>query len=121
MVSAITTNGARNPHPITVEEGARIRRQAYADLERIDPDLWRAVKENDWDDSVAWVSSLERSYAEWSERACRQAKRWNKIREALRRSRSTRIGGFRYTERSGRRIFSPLRKWRNGRRASLRS
>ena len=103
FIAAVTTNTARDPVPIRVEEGYRMYIRALDDLESVDPDLWRAAQEISWDESDA---RLKLSLPEWQVEACRNARRWIAVREALRRAESTRIGQFTYTERRGRRELS---------------
>lgn len=80
VLGARCTNGARNPHPMTVPELFQIYDRAMTELERKDPVLYAAVQQ----------CSRERFAAdegitmdEWRRRALKRADRVNAIRRTL--------------------------------------
>ena len=80
VLAARSTNGVRCPNPITIEEGARLRSQAFDDLKASDKVLFDAVMEC-MDDRM--IADYGITIAEWSARGRRRMRRLAKIRATL--------------------------------------
>ena len=80
VLAARCTNGPRCPNPITIAEGARLRSQAFDDLEASDKALFDAVQEC-IDDRM--IADFGITIAEWSARGLRRSRRLAKIRATL--------------------------------------
>jgi len=80
VLAARCTNGPRCPNPITIAEGARLRSQAFDDLEASDKVLFDAVQEC-LDDRM--IADFGITIAEWSARGLRRSRRLSKIRATL--------------------------------------
>ena len=80
VLAARCTNGPRCPNPITIAEGARLRSQAFDDLEASDKVLFDAVQEC-LDDRM--IADFGITIAEWSARGLRRSRRLAKIRATL--------------------------------------
>jgi len=80
VLAARCTNGAHNPHPLTIAELGQRWEQGMADLERRDKTLFDAVRQCSWDDAIAEEGiTMER----WRKKALKSAARMNKIRAEL--------------------------------------